>query len=296
MSETVLSRNVFSMLDEDGPAPAKAKKEAPKAAEAAPAKKEPSRKSEDRRRDGGARGGRGGRGGGRGGGGDRGDRPPSGRDRQPREKREFDRHESGTGRDRSAKREGAGKYNWGKDGEGAEGGEDRPRRERRERRPRRDAEGEGGGDKAEKAEGESKEDREEEDEKVISYEEYLAQKEASRVEADLTKKVRTVEIDNSLFKSCGTKAVEKEEGVDTYAYPEDQRKGGPKKHNKKAAAKKVISLDEFASAKPAKKGGGLKAAVDARGGARGGRGGARGGRGGRGFKVNADEFPTLGGK
>jgi plasminogen activator inhibitor 1 RNA-binding protein len=342
------SSNAFSMLDEDAPMPV-AKKEEPKAPEPKKnntASRNPrgGREGGDRReggRGGGERGrgrGRGeGRGRGRGEGRGRGRGPP--RDGPPRERREFDRHESGTGRDRNAKKGGAGKYNWGTEGDqGAddESAGDRPPRrfengggnrfnnennnrfnnggssrfDRRDNRPAAAADA----TKAVSTEEASTEDsaavpavdaveqktepaRVEEpapepEPPVITYDEYLEQLEAKRVEVDRSRKVRVVENDESQWKSCAAAEVE-DVSEDTYAISSDDKapkeKAGKKKTNNK------LSLDQFKSAPGARSGGRGRG----RGGPRGGRGGNRGGRGtGGNFDLaqSSDQFPTLGGK
>jgi len=282
-------QNAFYLLDDDAPAPAKPKAQ-PKEKKAETVKKPESKPQSSR----GARGdrpegrGRGGRGRGRG-------------DRPNREKREFDRHESGTGRDRRAKKGGAGAYNWGTEGEqgdAREGAMDRPPRRNNRRNNR--SEKPAAEKPAETTEGEEKpavegEEKPKKEEPVVEEEpepetvgltEYLASK--GKVEDDENLQMRKVEDDSAKWKTSTVVAVEETDPDDFYglgsaAKTKKGKKGG-KKTNK-------VHLDEFASS--------TAGGNDRRGGR--GRGRGRGGRGGRGNKdfnlrANADQFPTLAGK
>jgi len=290
----VITRNAFDLLDLDAPLPTKPTK-APKPEPVKPAPK----KEKEIIRPTSARGGKG-RGRGRGGRG-RGD---------VRGKREFDHHVSGTGRDRRAKKEGAGKYNWGVDGEE---GEDKRRPRRTDRKPADEKAEDGEEDKAE-ADGEKVAEKkapepepEEEEDNSVSYAEYLANK--ADVDEDVNRQVREVEIDESQFKSSAV--VEKEE--ETCEYIIEGGKKGPRKKNRKKAGK--ISLDEFAApAAAAPKSNYRGDRGDSRGQSRGGKGRGKGGKGdsrgkgesrgkgggkggrGRNFDLAKNAFPALGGK
>lgn len=200
---------------------------------------------------------------------------------------------NGTGRDRGAKRGGAGKYNWGSEEGEARDGQNAERRNRRNNRsadaekPATDGEDkpaeEGEVEKVEKVE---EEEAAEPEPETITFEEARAAQAAAAPEGD--KKVsRVVEIDDSLFKAAVVVTKEEDES-DTYVIA-----GGAKKPKKKGAKnkKKVVSLDEFA--KPA--------SGNSRGGkGKGGKGG-RGGKGGKGsrggaFNLAKNDFPSLGGK
>lgn len=286
--------NAFALLDEDGPpAAAPAKKEKQKAAPAptpAPVeqKRERGERTERSERPSSGRGGRGG--GGRGRTDDRRRGAP-----QREGKRDYDRHESGTGRDKSTKRSGSGKYNWGSNDDEAKDGERRRRnKDTSEKTEKEGEEGEAAPEREPRepreprAKKEEPEKEPEEPDNSVSYEDYLANKKA--LDEDVNRKERVADNDDSNWKSAGVVKNEVDES-DTYVIP-----GGAKSLKKKGGKKKkgVISLDEFA-AKPA--------AGRGRGGARGrggerGRGGGRG-RGPRGGNVDlsdASAFPTLGGK
>lgn len=276
------------MLDDDAPAPvvaskAKATPKEVKAASAAPKKE--ARPS--------SRGGRG-RGEGRGRG--------RGKGRGDRTKREFDR----TSGDRRAKKDGAGKYNWGKEGE-----DDKPRRNNDRKVEADKTEATDDAEKVEEVEEGEKPERaprqEEPEEEVepptMTYEEYHASKEVC--EEDLALKVRQVDIDDSQFKS--TTEVPEEVADTELGY----MLGGGKKQLKKGAgkkAKKVICFDEFAAKAPAgrnnDRGNSRGGKGDSRGKGKGkgrGKGDSRGGRSrptGRGGNFNLaaakNDFPTLG--
>jgi len=288
--------NVFSMLDDDAPAPVVAKKEPKvepvvKKPEAKPVKPDArnNRGSAQRGRDGERRGGRG--------------RGRGGRGRGTTTKRDFDRHESGTGRGRGdVKKNGSGRGNWGVEGEQDQ--EDRPKRRfDREDRPRRNKPAEGeqaetseekpaeDGQKAEASEekpAEKAEDAPEPEPEVISYDEFLANQAAAAPEDDRKTKVREVSNDGQWKDFAAKAAPVKEEEADY------DLSGGPKKtgRSKKTrnGKKSAVSLDQFAKETPGGRGG------------RGGRGRGRGRGNGRGegrgqkFKITADAFPSLGGK
>lgn len=272
------------MLDDDAPAPVVASKAkaTPKEVKAAsaPPKKEARPSS---------RGGRGrGEGRGRGRGKGRGDR-----------KREFDR----TSGDRRAKKDGAGKYNWGKEGE-----DDKPRRNNDRKVEADKEEATDDAEKVEEVEEEperaprQEEPEEEVEPPTMTYEEYHASKEVC--EEDLALKVRQVDLDDSQFKS--TTDVPEEVADSELGY----MLGGGKKQLKKGAgkkAKKVISFDEFAAKAPAGRNNDRSSRGgkgDSRGKGKGkgrGKGDSRGGRGrptGRGGNFNLaaakNDFPTLG--
>lgn len=291
------------MLDEDAPPAKAAPKKEPKKVE--PVKKTESKPQSSRREDRGDRGDRGDSRGDRGGRGRRDGGRGRGRGRGRGgngNRREFDRHESGTGRDRGAKKDGAGKYNWGKEGEQDE---DRPRRRfDRDDKPRgnrfNDESGESkpaeegteaaadgeAADGAETAEAKPEDETPPEPE-VFSYEEYLAKKAENAVADDLEKKLRTVDNDESQWKSSAVKAADNKQEESDYQL--GTAKSGPKRGKKGKAKKTALSLDEFAKAP----GGGQQRG---RGRGRGrGNGGGRGNRGGN-FNLRNDEFPTLGGK
>lgn len=282
--------NPFAMLDEDAPAPVAAPKtKAPKEVKAASAA--PKKDSRPASRGTGA----GARGRGRGKGKGRGDR-----------KREFDR----TSGDRRAKKDGAGKYNWGKEGE-----DDKPRRRNNDRKAEAapeaaeeaaaveaSADAEAGAEKVERAPREP-EVEEEVEPPTMTYEQYHASIEVP--EEDLALKVREVDLDESNFKSTTDVPVavaDTELGYEIGAGKKQPKKKGNK--NKK----NLISLDEFAAKAPAGRNNDRgNSRGDSRGKGKGkgrGKGDSRGGRGrpaGRGnrggnFNLAAakNDFPTLG--
>lgn len=289
--------NAFALLDDDYTPPVVKKTPV---VEAPPAKK-PERAPRENKREGDRPRGRG-RGGGRGRG--RGARDGEQRERRPRgdgerrEKREFDRHESGTGRSRGDKKAGAGKGNWGSEqGEIKDGQERRRRFDRRDRNkaPAASTEDkaavEGEEKPAEGEEAEKTEDKTEDaapvepEEVALTYDEFRAQQAAAAVAADKEIQLREVSNDDSAFKAVGTYT--KPEEVNEWAFEYRVAKTTKTKKGPKGKAGK-ISLDEFAAAP--KKGG--------RGQGRGqGRGPRQGGntRGGK-FTMSNDAFPTLGGK
>jgi len=304
VAEGVLHRNAFSFLDSDDEAPApKAKAKAQPAPKKVTESKPQSRDARGDRGDRGDRGGRGrdgssrgrGRGGrGRGRGGERSDG-----------KREFERHQPGNGHGRGerAKKDGHGKFNWGTEGEQVEASSERPARRFNgnrdgERPPRRnnraDEEAKPADEAAEKpadevAEKPAAEDPEpvEPEPEVMDYDEFLVQKAANQPEEDKNKKLRTVENDESQWKVSSLKEAAPADVEDEYQVGEQENK--PKRNKKGKNKKTAVSLDEFAKA-PAQSSGGRGRG---RGRGRGGRG--NGGRG-QNFKLQADEFPTLGGK
>lgn len=270
----VSTSNKFAFLDDDAPAPkkaVKAKKEEskPKARPESARNNERGDRSERNERNNGGGRGRGGRGRGRGGyrGGGRGG------------KREFDRH-SGTGRDKSVKKEGHGKYGWGEEGES-----ERPRNNRRrttnlneqpevaatpnenEEVPKTEGAEETPATEEKPAEPEEPEDT------SVTYEEFLASKAA--VEED-SREVRHVQNDDK-FKGVVLSTEEFEFQLELGSGNKTQKK------SRKQNAKKNVSLDEFVSTGPTSRGRG--------------RGRGRGGKGGRGFRppsLNDQHFPKLG--
>lgn len=210
-------------------------------------------------------------------------------------KREFDRHQSGNGRTRESKRDGAGKYNWGKEGE-----EDRPRRERRrndkEEKPESDE-----GDKEDATEAEETkpkvEEPEEEEDTTVDYDTYLASKEA--VAEDNDRELREVDDSGAGFKSANV--LEKAEEVNEYVIGSTKQ---PKRKNKnKSKGSKTINLFEFTPANGQQRNNGDRERRP-----RGGKGGkgdrrGKGGKGGNrpsnrgprnGVNLNNEkDFPTL---
>ncbi|GAX84431.1 hypothetical protein CEUSTIGMA_g11851.t1 [Chlamydomonas eustigma] len=336
---TVLSSNVFALLDDENEDPqqiaATVKVAAPKPVEAAKPEAKPVVKAAAatpaaHRQDDGGRGGRGGRNNeGRGGRGGRGPRPPrepreggdqnggdakplrnmengegdrsrgegrgrggrggrgEGRTRHddgtPREggrgRREYERHD-GTGRGHEAqKRHGAGKGNWGTEGE--EPKEEEPKIEEAvvEDVPAADAE---------EAQAEPAPPVEEE-EKEISFEEYEAMMSAKK--AALNKPKSEVKVDMDAFKGMKT-YVRKETadvvtGVELTNKKVAEEKAAEEKAAEAAKAKKqVITLETNFKFEVVEAPGGGRGGRGGRGGDRGGRGGDRGGRegdrGGRG--------------
>lgn len=237
----VSTRNAFDLLDDDAPIVKKQPKAAPPPAKKAPPKKEPRKRDEDWRGDGGDAprdrdSGRGGRGrGGKGGGRGRG----KGKGGNPRQ-REFDRHVSGTGRDRAPKKEGHGKSNWGThEDEFADATkaveapkDDEPKAE------------DGEADK-EKATEKPAEEEEEKD-NTISYEEYLKQKEANRVAEDVQKRVRKVQNDDSQFAAVPFRKDEDDDFQIELGKPEKENQA--RKNTKaKGGGPKKVNIDEFVS-------------------------------------------------
>lgn len=318
--------NPFSMLDDDAPQ-VSAKKAEPKVEP--PKKTNTGHKNAPRGgREGGDRGDRreGGRGGARGGGEGRGRGNGEGRGRGRgrgrgggREgKREFDRHESGTGRDRGAKKGGAGKYNWGTEGDegtSAEAGERPPRRNNNrferpddDRAPRRNnrpaaeevtpsTEAPAATEEAVSPEAEVEQKTEAPVEEVppepevISYEEYLVQAEAKRVEADRAHQVRQVGDDQGKWKSAAKLEAKVEDEGESYGITDGKKKEkkGPSSEGP-SKKKAVISLDEFKKSSSTSRGRGR-----GRGGPRGGgRGGGRGGNRNFNLAQSEDQFPSLG--
>lgn len=274
--------NAFALLNDDNPKP---KKNVSKKVEPAAKKEEqkPPRATEKAPGPGTKRGQRtGGRG--------RAPRPRGrGGDRPPR--REHDRHDSGTGRTRDAKKGGAGKYNWGAEGEvegdGKESG--RPPRRRNNRRPAPAEPKESEEAAAEEPKEEPEEEPEPED-TTLTIDEFLAKK--STVEGDKIA-VREVANDDSRFKVISALKVDEEE-VNEYVVGAQEGGAGKKalkKKNKKKAEK--IHLDEFVKTNGS---GSAPRPASARGSGRGGRGAGRGRGSGRGgaFKMSDDQFPTLG--
>lgn len=301
-----MRRNAFSFLDSDDEAPAPKAKAKAQPVERPKKVTESKPQSRDTRGDRGDRGGRGrdgssrgrGRGGGRGRGrgGDRADG-----------KREFERHQPGNGHGRGerAKKDGYGKGNWGVEGEQVEANSERPARRFNgnrdgERPPRRnnrfqaDDEAKPADEAAEKpadeaAEKPAVEDAEpvEPEPEVMDYDEFLVQKAAKQVEEDKNKKLRTVENDESQWIVSSLKEAAPADVEDEYQVGGQENK--PKRNKKGKNKKTAVSLDEFAKA-PAQRSEGRGRG---RGRGRGGRG--RGGRG-QNFKLQTDDFPTLGGK
>jgi plasminogen activator inhibitor 1 RNA-binding protein len=276
--------NKFAFLDDDAPAPKKEVKTVKKA-ETKPkphsrpesARNERGNDRNERNNNGGARGGRG-----RGGRGGRGGKGGKGRGG----KREFDR-QSGTGRDKSVRKEGHGRGGWGE--EGAQG--DRPRYNNRRRNEQNQEDTTASTDKPEEVakteEGDAETpvveaeaapvEPEEPEDTSVTYEEFLAQKAANVVEDDL-REARSVQNDGR-FKGS---ALEKSDEIDFQL----ELGSGVKscKKSRKQAAKKNVSLDEFVAKGPSSRG-------------RGGRGRGRGGKGGRGYRppqLNDQQFPKLG--
>lgn len=312
----VATHNKFAFLDDEPPAPKK--KSEPKAK----VEEKPVVKKTDNARPASARQGRGeGRGEGRGRG--RGGRGRGNRGEGAAEggKREYDRHESGTGRDKHAKKGGAGKFNWGQEGQEGQADSDRPPRRRYDRdgdRPRRnhnkDTEGEtpaapADGEKAAPVEGEeaaaadgevkvNEEPKVEEppEPETMGYEEFLAAKAATMV-VDDKKTLRVVSNDDTKFACKAIPAATNDVEVE-YGLGGNDAASNKKENTKKDKGKKnKISMDEFAAASPAASKGGRGGRGEGRGGRGEGRGGrGRGGNRGGDFKLRDDEFPTLGGK
>lgn len=203
-------------------------------------------------------------------------------------KRQFERH-SGTGRDDRQKRKGAGKFNWGGDGE--------DKTEIKESQAQ-----------AEDEETKDEEPKEEEP-PVKTYDEFLKEREAKLV--DTNTNIRKAENDESKWTKAAPKTSKVDEEV-LWNAPQEKKKG-KKNRNKK----NIIHFDEFAKSGPTKsaprssRGDGERRERRERGdgsnrgrsdGGRGrgrGRGGSgrEGGRGGRNLNVGDDRaFPKLGGK
>jgi len=285
-----LSGNAFALLDEDAP---KVSKKAAKAPEPVVAKKEDPKREERKPREGGGRGGKGGeRGRGRGG---KGKGASADGEKPPRERREFDRHESGDGKVKNAtKKGGAGKYNWGAEGE--EGAE-RPPRERRERRPPRDAPTAVAAPAADAPAAEVVVAEVEVAAEVVvepevdlgppvkTLDEFLAER--ATVEDDLKIKRREVQNDDSGFKAFAAFKPVEEANEYVNAMAKSGSAAGPKSA-KTASKKGKVNIDEF-----------MKTNEAAAAGGKGGKGGkGKGGKGGdnRKFTMKDDQFPTLGGK
>jgi len=205
----VLTANPFAFLDDDAPPPSKkeakapVKKEEPKAKPNARPESARNNDRGDRNERSGAKGGKGkgGKGGKRGKGGKGGDRGERGErsERSERPKREFDRHVSGTGRDKGVKKEGHGRGGWGEE-------ELRPRQVEAEveasEEPTVEVEEETPAEEAKPAEPEEPEDT------SVTYDEFLAQQAAKVVDDDV-REVRSVLNDDAKFK--GKELVKKDD-------------------------------------------------------------------------------------
>jgi len=280
--------NYFALLDDDAP-----KKKVTKAVEPEPVKKAAPRaaRPESARAEGAGKGKGRGRGEGRG----RGGKGKGGADGERRPRREFDRHESGTGKLKNdTKKGGAGKHNWGKEGE-TDG--DKPRRANRPRKEKTETSDEPAEEDATVAEGEAAEAEAtaepetpaepEPEDNTLTLAEYLAQKKT--LEGD-KKTARTVVNDDSAFKAG--KALKKDDEANEYALPKNEGGEASKKLGSKKTKGGKISFDAFIKDAPSGGRGGK-----GRGGDRGGKGGkGRGNDRGQRFALNDDQFPTLGGK
>lgn len=148
-------------------------------------------------------------------------------------KREFDRH-SGTGRDKSGKKDGAGKGNWGVDTEGAD--EPAAKDEDAEKRPVRAP-----------REAEPVEEEEEEDNSVLASEAYAAT-EAAKAALDASLAVRQVVADDKMFKVIGDFDDVNPEEEDEFAALKIDKNF--RKKTKAAKKTKILSIDQFAAAGP----------------------------------------------
>jgi len=243
----VQTSNLFSLLDDDAPAPAK--KEPVK--KAAPAKAQVNNRGSDREKRNDRRPERSQRGGGRGRGRGR------GRGGESRG-RAFDRR-SGTGRDKSQPKGGHGKGNWGTDKD--DQAREARRNWRQEKQEKQAATGEtekveGDAAATETPEGEDakapevtpEEEEQEKEPDTIGYEEFLAQKAAKAPDDDSNKVLRSAENDESQWEACAeiTKEEDDEESFLGVGFSTTKKSRG-KKGNKGKNAKKVKSLDEFNS-------------------------------------------------
>lgn len=274
--------NMFALLDDDAP-----KKKAPQKQE--PKKEEPKPKEQNNRgdrrnnrnrgdrrenRDNRNRGDRGDRNRGerrenRGPRGPRGPRGGNGDTRGPQ--RQFDRR-SQNGRDRSNKKDGAGKGNWGSNAEASlETAEATP--EVVAETPKEEATEEVAAVVEKTAEAD--EGDESEEDTNITYDEYLARTAAAKPAADIELKVREANNDEDKWEAC-VEASKATASAEVYASEHVNTKSRRRKNKNKKA---IISFDEFsAGSKDA-----ARAGKPRRDENRGGRGRGRGrGRGGRG--------------
>lgn len=188
--------------------------------------------------------------------GNRGDQRRGAGNRRPGErrgKREFDRH-SGSGRTADTKREGNGRYNWGRDGDAGEENDNRrprgPRRQRRrdegardesaaaadkEKKPEDKAEGAGSDANEAEAEAENSEDEQQD------LQEYMKKMKELAVVDDSRLSIRKAVEDDDNTEALDREAVDEEEDELLSAGGIQSRKGGKKKSKKKGA----ISLEEF---------------------------------------------------